>query len=247
AYVSGVNLDTRIITVGDGHTIRFGEESVISESGDVHTLAGVAEALELNKDVAVAGVGVRDTETEADLLAVEVKFIVKDPDRKEFEGEITGVNLENGTFTLNHEHIIKVTDRTTISETGDILELAGIAEALENDYGVVAFGVGEVDESSDASLIALEVKFVYQRLEFEGHVTGVNLDARTFTLDTGQVVRIGDDTVISDSGDKQSLEAVAESIDQQETIAAFGVAKPDSHSEADLIALEVKFKIDSSG
>ncbi|MDX1618569.1 MAG: hypothetical protein R3224_07265, partial [Balneolaceae bacterium] len=109
AYVSGVNLDTRIITVGEGHTIRFGEESVISESGDVHTLAGVAEALELNRDVKVAGVGVRDTETEADLLALEVKFIVKDPDRKEFEGEITGVNLENGTFTLNHEHIIKVT------------------------------------------------------------------------------------------------------------------------------------------
>lgn len=246
--VTKVNFDTHSITVGGELTVRFGEESVISENGDLHSLEGVAEALELNKDVKVKGAGIPDAETDADLLALEVKFLVQDPDLKAFEGEVTGVFLDAGVFTLNNEHNIKIADRTTISSSGDLHTLIGIAEAIENGYKVVAFGKGEVTDNADYSLIALEVKFIISEPEptiFEDQITAVDLDARSFTLGGEQVIRMGEDTDISDSGELFSLEEVAESLEQQNIVVGRGEGIVDNHTNADLIALEVRFDIEN--
>ena len=63
-------------------------------------------------------------------------------------------------------------------------------EALEAGHDVVAYGAASVESTDPLMLVGLEIHFVIPGgdqgddiVEFEGHVTSVNLDLGTFTVD----------------------------------------------------------------
>jgi len=237
-HVNGVNLDAHTITIGDGLTIRFGEESVISESGDLYSLAAVKEALGQGHGVKVYGYGKADDATDADMLALEAKFKYS---MEEFEGHVTAVNLDMGTFTLDQEITIRLDDLSIIAEKGNLYSLQEVAQALEAGADVVAYGYGRIDSDTESRLVATKVVFKAQPEDFEGTVTSVNLDAGTFTLDETLTIRIGEISVISESGEYHSLEAVNNALGNGQSVIGFGDGVYDRWSDARLLAYEVRF------
>ncbi|MDR8390886.1 hypothetical protein NC796_07045 [Aliifodinibius sp. S!AR15-10] len=238
-WVNRINLDTGILTFNEEDHVRFGEKSIISESGDLLSLAGVKEALENGYQVKIIGYGKADENSDAELLVVEAKF---QTDRKEFEGHVTAVHPDLGTFTIGGELTIQINDNTTISQEGNLYNLTEVAEALEMGYDVVAFGGGIRTNDTETGLLANKVTFKVRSEQFEGHITGVSLDAGTFTINQELTIRVGDNTIVSESGNLYSLQEAAEALEAGADIVAYGSGKISSSTDSKLIANEVVFK-----
>ena len=80
--------------------------------------------------------------------------------------------------------------------------------------------------------------------EFEGQVETVNLDAGSFTLVGGMVVRITDHTDINLDGDLKTLGKVAEAVAADKVVIAIGNGRIEAEGDMFLIsASHVKFLI----
>ena len=79
--------------------------------------------------------------------------------------------------------------------------------------------------------------------EFEGSVRSVNLDARTFTLSGGTVVRVTDDTVIEQDGDLFTL-ATADAVARGRPVRAEGRGSVERTDPLTFVARTVKFEVD---
>lgn len=241
-YVDEVDLQNRIVRFNTDDLIRFGEESIISEGGDLYNLEQVVDALQQGNRVKVNGYGRADDASDAHLLVLEAKFLLEAPDHESFEGHITAVNLDAGTFTLNQELVIRIGDASIVSESGNLYTLQEAADALAAGVDVIAYGSGKVDNDTASHLLAIEVVFKAQVEDFEGTVTAVNLDAGTFTLGNEWVVRIGEETIISESGEYLTLQAVSDALAQNQPVIGFGDGIYDRATDARLLAFEVRFE-----
>lgn len=172
---------------------------------------------------------------------------VKDHE-KEFEGQVKHVNIQEETFTLVNGRVFQLNDHTVIDDSGDLLSLEAVAQKLEEGVEVWAEGEGHVEENV---FIVEEVEFEYEEhnhddiIVKEGTVTNVNLDAKIFEINNDLLVRVSGDTQFDDSGDYMSLEAVVDAMENGDTVVVRVEGIEDTTTDADLLALEVRFELNN--
>lgn len=182
----------------------------------------------------------------------------EDDDRGDldFEGRVASVDVGAGSFTLENGTRVRVVEGTEIDGAADddadddeLASLAEVDEALRAGRVVVARGEGVLESSDPRTLTAIEAEFETGEddadepgFEFEGSVTAVDADARTFTLAGGQQVRLDDETRIDPEGDLLSLESAADAVGAGRPVRAEGDAV--RASDGVWRALDVKFEVD---
>jgi len=268
--VESVDLDDSTVTLVEGPVVRITAETQIRfEAAQTHllgSLEAVAEALEDGKIVMTAGAGVVVEEGLLLLEAVKIVFVIRSPPMKEFRGLVDEVNPTDSTVTLVGGTTIRVTAETeisfgAISAVSDhrLGSLEAVAEAVEAGRTVVAAGIGVVELEDTLVIEAKKIVFVLEPphlIAFHGVVESVNLDAHTFTLKNGTVVRVNDETVVwfqsADVHSLRTLRAVAEALENGRVVVAAGVGKPDpigvSNAEGvRLLAVKVAFYVVAPG
>jgi hypothetical protein len=261
--VSEVDLVDSTVTLENGLLVRITSEThirfVANQAHLLGTLEAVARALEAGHQVLAAGVGVVVSEDPPIIEAVKIVFLIRPPPMHDFRGVVEDVDLIDSTVTLVGGTLIQITADTEISFAELAAEhrlgtLEAVAEALEAGRRVVAAGVGEVESKDPLVIVAKKILFVLQppdHVAFHGVVQSVNLDAHTFTLKSGLVVRVNDETVIwfqaADAHSLRTLAAVAEALKAGLTVVAAGVGKPDviaaNTDAARLLAIRVAFML----
>ncbi len=268
--VESVDLIDSTVTLVDGPVVRITAETHVRfDATHAHLLSSldeVAEALEDGKTVMAAGAGIVRQEEPLLLEAVTIVFVVRPPPLVEFRGVVDEVDLIDSTVTLADGTTIQITADTEISY-GEISaavdnrlgSLEAVADALEAGRTVVAAGVGVVESEEPLVIEARKIVFILKPphlIAFHGVVESVNLDAHTFTLENGTVVRVNDETVVwfqaADVHSLGTLRAVAEALDNELVVVAAGVGKLDpttvSNVEgARLLAVRVAFYVVAPG
>ena len=173
-------------------------------------------------------------------------------DVEEFEGRVLSVNREAGSFTLESGVVVHLADRTEVGhDEGLLRSLAAVAEALEAEQAVFAWGSGAVESREPLELLALRVAFKVRAEdqpalhEFEGVVASVNRDAGSFELTDGTVVRLVDRTEVlaGDDVSPSELAGLAEALEAGKTVVAWGKGEVESEEPLTLEALRVVFKV----
>lgn len=165
-------------------------------------------------------------------------------DDDEFEGRVTSVNLEEQIFTLSNGQRIQINDPSVI-EVEDFGTLEEVALAVESGVRVIAEGEYVHPEENVNLWVATEVEFELESIEddideFDDQVISVDAAENTFTLESGEIVFITDNTVIDSDGDFFTLEEVADALDEGTDVGAEGKFYADPHT-GNLIAVEVEF------
>lgn len=129
-------------------------------------------------------------------------------DDNEFEGFVRSVDHENNAITLYNDQQILITSETNIDSESDLHTLQEVQDVLDRNVRVEA--EGHITRDGDGNLIASEIKFEFEEedFEFKGMVSSVDLDAGTFTLESGTTYFITEETEIDEDGDFSSLEEV---------------------------------------
>lgn len=172
---------------------------------------------------------------------------------EEFEGVVSSVRLDMASLTLVDGTVISLVDRTQIADFNDHLlpSLTAVAEALEAGKEVVAFGKGAVESEEPLLLVAIKIGFE-ARMEgeepvedFEGFVNEVRLDAGSFVVSDGTVIRIveGTEVVAYHDGGPTTLEGVAEALEDGYEVLAWGHGEVESEDPLTLEGTRVVFKV----
>jgi hypothetical protein len=131
----------------------------------------VAAAIAAGDSVRAEAEGVVDSTDATRFLAREVEFerVTEDHGRRhhhdcaelmEYQGAVASVSLGDATFALGDGTIVKVTDRTMISERGNLLSLQAVADALTAGTTVAAEGWAVVQTVGPPKvLVAVKAKW----------------------------------------------------------------------------------------
>jgi hypothetical protein len=193
-----------------------------------------------------AGEGITELEEEND----------DDRGETDFEGFVTAVDLEGNAFTLGDGTVVRLVAGTEIDFDADhedeLGSLREVADAIAAGVFVEADGKGVIETTTPRVVIAVEVEFEIEDdlddvpggAEFEGTVQTVNVEAGTFTLRGGTVVRLTDATVIDDGGDLLSLAAAADAVLAGLDVRAEGRGTVETTDPRTITARTVEFEVD---
>lgn len=131
----------------------------------------------------------------------------------------------------------------------DNLELNAARQDGEPDAWLNVLGLRiELRISDGVTELAAEDTEVSDEVQFEGLVSSVNLEGRSFTFSDGTVVRIVETTVIADGADfLASLEAVKMALEDGLQVVAWGVGVLESEEPRVISARELHFAIHGGG
>jgi predicted RNA-binding protein len=171
--------------------------------------------------------------------------------KREFAGAVEAVDLAARSLLLEDGLTIRVVEDTELHLRTDhgfpLRSLEAAAQAIDAGLAVFAAGIGAVETEDPPVLVAIRLALVVRAelTEFKGRVTAVDVEAGSFTLEDGTVVRLFAGTVVlHESRDFHrfgSLEAVAEALAQGRVVIAQGVGAPLPGVENTLLALKVAF------
>jgi len=227
--VVSVSLDAGSFTLEGGIVVRVLDRTEIRhEEGLLSSLAAVAEALRAEQTVVARGLGGVEGVEPLRLAALKVAFKVREEERpptEEFEGTVASVDLGARSLTLGDGTVVSILEETEVVAGSDHSPhtLEGAAEALESGRRLVAWGHGVLD-GDEPRLHAVRVVLKTPIEDFERTVVGADLEAGTFALDDGWIVRVTDQTEIlaADDGSPATLEALKEALEAGHGIRAWG-------------------------
>jgi hypothetical protein len=256
--IKSVDLVDSTVTLGEGITIRITAETTIGCEADAANLLGsleeVARALDEGQTVVAAGVGVVEENESLVIVARKIAFVLRRPPMEEFRGVVREVDLTDSIVALVEGPNVRVTAETDIwFELGDTERLGSleeVAQAVAAGETVLAAGVGEVAPAEAFTIVARKIVFFLEPPDltaFHGIVDSVDVVAHTFTLENGTVVRLGEETVVwFAEGDLQALRtlgAVAEALEDHQTVLAAGVGVVEGTDPFTLLARRVAFMV----
>lgn len=127
----------------------------------------------------------------------------------------------------------------------DNLEILATPQGDEPDAWLVLLGLRIQIRVRDGTTELESHNHDFERVEdFEGRVASVNLDAGSFTLESGTVVRVLDRTeVLQEEGLLRSLAGVAEALGAEQAVVAWGRGGVEGVEPLRLAALKVAFKV----
>jgi hypothetical protein len=172
--VASVDVLDSTVTLMDGTVIVILAETRIEDSRheeNYTSLDAVAAAIAAGDSVRAEAEGVVDSTDATRFLAREVEFerVTEDHGRRhhhdcaelmEYQGAVASVSLGDATFALGDGTIVKVTDRTMISERGNLLSLQAVADALTAGTTVAAEGWAVVQTVGPPKvLVAVKAKW----------------------------------------------------------------------------------------
>ena len=228
------------MTLRNGIIIRILDGTVFKhEEGDEHrlpSLEAVARALEADKKVVTAGVGIVRQREPLVLVAIAIVFEIAPPPMKEFEDLVTGVDLTDSTVTLRGGATLRITAETEFRGETDWHKTLGsleeVARAFDAGETIIAAGVGIIKQREPLVLEVLKVAFIVRpppMESFRGVVEAVNLTDSIVTLEGGLRIRVTAETeVLFEAVDVHqlgSLEAVAQALANNRTVYAAGVGE----------------------
>ncbi len=215
--VTRVDLSERIFTISNGQRIQINDQTEIKEE-DFNTLEEVAAAVNNGVRVIAEGDYFHPDQNVNLWIATEVEFELES---NEFEDLVASVNLAENSFTLINGDQFYITDKSEVEFEDNLASLQDVAEAVEAGMPVEAEGDFYI-EIETGKRIVKDVEFEFDFDEFDEKVISVNLAENTFTIESGKVILITENTVIDDDGDFLSLEEVAEALDEGEEVGAEG-------------------------
>lgn len=176
----------------------------------------------------------------------------------EFEALVASVDVGAGTVALEDGTVVRIVAGTRIEDDDDeeLGSLQEVADALAAGQAVEAEGEGIVESLDPRTVVASEVEFELEddagdvdpagTFEFEDRVTGVDLEAGTFTLESGALVAVTGETEVDPEGDLLTLEEVAAAVDGGDPVRAEGDATETSVGPPpEWTAATVKFEVDA--
>ncbi len=161
--VASVNVDAGSVTLSDGVVIVIDEETRFKlrdyyfAQDDVPVLEIVQRVMSAGISVAVSGAGVAEGET---IRAVVLVFHFNFVGEMGFEGSVVSVDVEAQTFKLDSDLTIHIIDNITIDVSGDLKNLAAVAETIATGVSVRASGRAVLVVEGDlVKAVAVYVKF----------------------------------------------------------------------------------------
>jgi hypothetical protein len=259
------------VTLEGGTVLRILAGTAIKGGGDrLTSLADVAAALDAGTAVEVDADAV--LESEGVYVAVKVAFDPEasddesegededgeeeeeeeeggeDEDEQEgvqFGGNVVSVDLENGTFLMTTGKVLTVGEDTSFDEDGDLSTLEAMAGALDAGDRVMAEGRALQDEESEAWMVLeVRVETSGEDGDFGGRVASVDLENGTFTLKSGKVMTLSEETLFDEEGDLTSLEAMEGAIAAGDVVTVQGLAEKDAETGAWMV---LEIRVNASG
>lgn len=173
--VTAVDVEAGEVTLHGGDVLRIvdgtrfdgddGDDDDDGEDGEdeeLTSLAAVQAALDEGRLVEVEAEVVQ--EEPGVFVAIEVEFEVEDgdddvPGSVEFEGDVTAVDVDAGTFVVGGILDLSMVGYSTIDDDSDYATLQAVADALEAGTTVSADGHAISDDSAATGSAVLEVEF----------------------------------------------------------------------------------------
>ena len=238
--VTDVNLSENIIRLANGQRIRITPETIIESDGDYFSLNEVAAALQENKRVEAEGDYAKVEGSTNLWTAISVEF---EEESNQFEELIISVNLSENSFTVQSGDVFFLTEVSEIEDDGDFLTLEEVENAIAGGVPVFADGDFQTDTESGRFVVD-QVKFTYNIQQIEENLASVNPSELTFTVVSGKVIRITEETIV-DYKDYTDLEEISTALSAGKVIEADASIYYDS-SAGIWIAVEVEFDDNSS-
>jgi len=263
-FVAGVDVASGVVTLLDGRTFQVIAGTRFEDDDEyLRSLREVADALASGHWVEVDA----DLRTAQDgrWIAIEVEFYREDdadslPGTREFDEEVSSVDLGASSFTLEDGRTFVVTAETKIDDDGDLRSLDEVAAALAAGHEVEAEGYWVVDADAPGGTRLLEVEFDREdddaddddadddgddeSIDFDDEIVSVDLAASTFTLAGGATLFVAADTRFDTDGDLFSLAEVAEALSEGLTLEADGEAVVDDAVPGGLRVATVEVEIE---
>lgn len=165
--VISVDLGRSSFTLRSGRQIFINEETDFDD--DISSLSEVQRALEDGHYIWAEGEGYSEGNR---FIASEAEFEREredddgddddssDGEQSEFEELVTSVNLQQRTFTITGEVVIRINQETEIEDDGDYQSLQQVRDAINQGLHVIAEGEAQIlEDDNEADLLALEVSF----------------------------------------------------------------------------------------
>lgn len=170
--VESVNINAESVTLVNGQTIYLNNDTEFDDDA-YPTLRSVREALDSGLTIWTEGEGGmqngRFIVTEVEFENADEEGSSDDIEEVKFEEQVTAVDLQTGTFTLNNQVIVETNDQTTFENSSDYQSLQEVSYALDQGITVIADGDGkQASKSSGADLVAHSVDFDQEDSNGEG-------------------------------------------------------------------------------
>ena len=234
--VTRVNLQSRIFTISNGQRIQINDQTEFKEE-DFNTLQEVAAAVTNGVRVIAEGDYFHPDENVNLWIATEVEFELES---NEFDDLVASINLAENSFTLVNGDQFFITNKSEVEFINDLNSLPDVAEAVEAGMPVEAEGDFYIDIET-GNRIVKDVEFEFDFDEFDERIISVNTTENTFTIESGKLILITENTVIDNDGDFLTLEEVSEALNEGEQVEAEGKFYFDQFSGF-WIAVEVEFE-----
>ena len=170
-------------------------------------------------------------------------------EKQEFEGVVSAVDLEAGSFTLEDGTLIYVVNESDFDH-GDAMprfeRLEIVAQAIEAGLTVVAHGVGAVRSDDPLVLVALKLRFAvrsHELIEFRGMVASVSVEDLAFKMEDGTLVRLLDITHVGGEGGdpENALRRVLVALEEGKEVHVHGAGIEVGEEPRVIVALKVEF------
>ncbi len=195
--------------------------------------------------VAAGGCDIAGLTGPADLLDVSMPGSTPEAGQEvAFEGQLVEVALEHTLLRLADGTAVSVSDSTVLHDTFGVASAEAARDTLASEREVIAWGTGVVESVDPLVIVGVELTLKpAARLEFEGRVEAVDLEAGTVSLEGGTTVRVTRGTEVGDDFHVPSLEAAAEALGAGEELVAWGHGWLRSEEPRRLLARGITFKV----
>jgi hypothetical protein len=164
---------------------------------------------------------------------------------QQFGGRVVSVDLDAGTFILTNGKVLTVDEASAFDTGGDLLTLEAMAGALEAGDNVMAEGLA-LEDAENGVWLVLEVRAEASGEDsaFGGRVRSVDLEAGTFTLPSGKVMTVTEETLFDEEGDLTTLDAMAGAIGAGDVVTVQGMQQKDGETGQWLV---LEIRVNASG
>jgi len=142
-------------------------------------------------------------------------------DDDEFEDLLRFLDLSSGQLELRSGRVFRITSRTELDFDDGLTSLQDVFNALGRGLSVLAEGEFEPVTSPGIPLVT-EIEFELLLDEYDEPVSAIDVQAAAFTLESGRIVFVNENTVIDDDSEFDSLELAQRALASGEEVQAEG-------------------------
>lgn len=251
------------LNLANGLTVQLTNSTQIDMEGDLFNLDDVDSALKQGLRVRAEGEGVLANRV---FQANKISFELDDDDDDdeqgtssiEFEQQISSIDLSTKTLTLASGLTLAFDQNSDIERDGDLTSFGQVQAALNQGVKVDADGNALYRANNDVAFLITKVSFDVldqddgdgddndddndHEEEISGRILGIDLENAILFIENNERIRIDSSSVIK--GDVTNLNALAEAINEGNSIEFSATVISDTVGTATYLAKEIEFEIE---